>query len=44
MGELSRSLPELAADESVEIEEAEASWENERSDREEEDEEENVVG
>ena len=38
------SLPELAVDESVEIVEAEASWENEWSDREEEDEEEIVVG
>ena len=40
------SLPELAADESVENVEAEASWENERerSDGDEEDDEANIVG
>ena len=46
MGELSISLPELAADESVVNVDAEAAWENERerSDGEEEDDEAPVAG
>ena len=41
--ELSMSLPELAADVSVELEPAEASWENEKSGREDEDDVEEMV-